>query len=95
MAGLSKEPRYFTQSEFAKYFRISEGTAKNWRDRGYVCYFQAPGSTRVLYPVDAVKQFENQHTIAAREVVPNSVKGLEIKRTKPVVSPNEDEDWRI
>jgi hypothetical protein len=95
MAELLKKTKYLTQSEFADYFRISESTAKNWRERGYVCYFQVPGSTRVLYPVEAIKEFERQHTKSAREVVPKAINGSEIERVKPVVSSSGDEDWRI
>ena len=94
MAELLKKSKYLTQSEFADYFRISESTAKNWRERGYVCYFQVPGSTRVLYPVEAIKEFERQHTTLAKEV-DKERRRTEIKRVKPVVSSKEDEDWRI
>lgn len=94
MAELLDNKKYLTQSEFAKYFRISEGTAKNWRDRGYVCYFQVPGSTRVLYPVETVKAFEKQHTKYSKEVVPRAIRKSENKRIRPVVSSNDD-DWRI
>ena len=84
----------WTQQEVADYFRVVPATVKNWRDRGYVCYFQVPGSTRVLYPVEAIKEFERQHTTLAKEV-DKEKKRTEIKRVKPVVSSKEDEDWRI
>ena len=94
MAELLRKPKYLTQSEFADYFRISESTAKNWRERGYVCYFQVPGSTRVLYPVEAIKEFERLHTTPAKEV-DKKERRTEIKRKQPDVSATPRKEWRI
>ena len=89
------DKKLWTQQEVADYFRVVPATVKNWRERGYVCYFQVPGSTRVLYPVEAIKEFERLHTTPTKEVVPKQIKGSEIKRVKPVLSSKENEDWRI
>jgi hypothetical protein len=51
---------YLTQQEVADLFRVTPNTIKNWREAGLLEYFQAPGSTRVLYPIDSVNQFKEQ-----------------------------------
>jgi predicted site-specific integrase-resolvase len=56
------EKKYLTQQEVSDLFRVRPGTIKNWRDAGYLDYLQVPGSSRVLYPVETVHQFERQHT---------------------------------
>ena len=93
MAELLDEKKYLTQSEFADYFRISEGTAKNWREKRYVCYFQVPGSTRVLYPVDAIRDFERQYTKRAKGG--DRGKRTEIKRKRPGISATKNKEWRV
>ena len=55
------EKKYFTQQEVADLFRVSPGTIKNWREAGLLDYLQVPGSTRVLYPIDAVRRFEEEN----------------------------------
>jgi hypothetical protein len=55
------EKKFYTQQEVADLFRVSPGTIKNWRDAGLLDFFQVPGSTRVLYPIDAVNQFQSEH----------------------------------
>jgi uncharacterized protein YjcR len=37
------------QQEVADYFGVTSNTIKNWRERGLLSYFQAPGSTRKQY----------------------------------------------
>jgi excisionase family DNA binding protein len=59
--GLSEEIRFLTQSELALRFRVSPSTIKNWRDEGRLEYFRVDGSSRVLYPKEAVEEFERRH----------------------------------
>ena len=87
------ERKYMTQEEVALLFRVTPSTVKNWRDAGLLEYFQPTGSTRVLYPREAVEEFEKQHTKKAK--ILEFKRPSEIKREKPVVSANTDENWRI
>ena len=89
------EKRYLTQQEVADLFRVRPGTVKNWRDAGYLDYLQVPGSSRVLYLVETINQFERQHTRRAKAIEfkrPGEVKkkdghGLSSNRIK--------KQWRI
>lgn len=81
---------YLTQQEVADRFRVAPSTIISWRGRGILRYFQAPGSRRVLYPVDAIEEFESK-CIKQKGGNPNT---FEIERKKPVVSSNMKE-WRI
>ena len=91
-----KEKEFWTQAEVAEYFRVSPGTVKNWREKGYLSYFQLPGSTRVLYPDKGIREINKRFTHTGKEVVsPKQANWPEIKREKPVVSANNNEDWRI
>ena len=89
------EKKYLTQQEVADLFRVRPGTIKNWRDAGYLDYLQVPGSSRILYPVETINQFERQHTKRAKVIEfkrPNEVKkkegqGLSSNRIK--------KQWRI
>ena len=90
----NKHEKYWTQAEVARRFKKSEGTIKNWRDQGLLSFFQAPGSRSVLYLMDEVKDFEKQNT-TFRKGGDATEKLTGIKRVKPVVSPNDDDDWRI
>lgn len=83
----------WTQREVASYFRVVQGTVKNWRDRGLLSYWQAPGSTRVLYYRDEVRDFRDNYTKAKKGGGNQPDKPI-VKR-KPVVSSKTDEDWRI
>ncbi len=85
--------KYLTQQEVADYFRVVPATVKNWRDQGFLTYWQAPGSTRVLYPRESVEDFERHHTKTAKVI--EFRKPAEIKRTKPEVSSKSKKDWRI
>jgi len=82
-----------TQQEVAEYFRVVPATIKNWRDRGLLSYWQAPGSTRVLYYRDEVLKFRDENTI--------SKKGGDRKRkservkVNPVVLTKRKTVWRI
>lgn len=82
---------YLTQREVAARFRVTQSTVKNWRERGLLAYFQAPGSTRVLYPVSAVEELEKQSIKQKKEVV----KLPEIKRKRPRVPAKPQKEWRV
>jgi len=86
---------YFTQNEVADLFRVTPNTVKNWREAGLLEYFQVPGSTRVLYPVDGVNQFREENKKKAT-VVPfkktaavNKVEGQEVSSNRI------KKQWRI
>ena len=87
------ERKYMTQEEVALLFRVSQSTVKNWRDAGLLGYFQPIGSTRVLYPREAVEEFEKQHTKKGK--VLEFRRPAEIKKGKPEVSPKSEKEWRI
>jgi len=82
---------YLTQKEVADRFRVTQSTVKNWRERGLLAYFQAPGSTRVLYPVSEVEELEKQSIKQKREVV----KQDEIIRKGPRVPTKPQKEWRV
>ncbi len=79
----------WTQKEVADYFRVVPSTVKNWRDRGLIKYWQAPGSTRVLYFRDEIMDFRNRNTFNVKGEKPKALKKV------PFISPKSDEDWRI
>jgi len=81
----------WTQNEVAKYFRVVPGTVHNWRKQGYLDYFQAPGSSRVLFYRDEVRDFRDKHTISKKG---DDKPKAEIKKVKPSVS-SEKKAWRI
>jgi len=88
----AKEPRKFlTQGEVACRFRVSPSTIKNWRTRGLLQFFQAPGSSRVLYPVDAVEELEGRSIQCEKEVT----RPQEVKRGRSNISTKPKKDWRI
>jgi hypothetical protein len=88
------EQELWTQKEVANYFRVVQGTVKNWRDQGLLSYWQAPGSTRVLYLSVEVRNFHNKHLkLRGEGDKPKQLKG--VKKGKPVVSTKTDKDWRI
>ena len=62
----------FTQRELAERFRVSQSTIINWRNRGLLRYLKLPGSSRVLYPVDAIQEFEQQQIVYEKEVMKNN-----------------------
>jgi len=80
-----------TQREVADRFRVTQSTVKNWRERGLLRYFQAPGSTRILYPVTAVEELERQSIKQKKEVV----KLPEIKRERPRIPDRPAKEWRV
>jgi transposase len=83
--------KYLTQREVADRFRVALSTVKNWRERGLLKYFQAPGSSRVLYPVDAVEELERQSIKQKKEVV----RPTEIKRERPRIPAQPQKVWRV
>ena len=93
MKGELCEKELWTQSEVANYFRVVPATIHNWRQQGPLKYFQAPGSTRVLFYRDDVIRFRDDNTGNKKggeaKGKPKQVKG------KPVVSAKSDDDWRI
>jgi len=86
--------KLLSQQEVANHFRASSNTIKNWRKRGLLSYFQAPGSTRKLYYEDEIKNFKIANTVFNKSYLKNVVDKK--KKGKPVISPNsKNEDWRI
>ena len=87
-----QEKELWTQSEVAGYFRVVAGTVINWRRQGLLSYWRAPGSRKVLYYRDEVKDFREEHTSAKKGG--GEKPKAEIKRGKPCVS-SIPKDWRI
>ena len=81
----------WTQGEVADYFRVVSGTVRNWREQGLLRYWQAPGSSKVLYYRDDVREFRDKNT---RSKKGGDKKRTEIKVVKPSVS-SRKKDWRI
>lgn len=90
---MTEKKELWTQQEVADYFRVVPSTVKNWRDRGLLKYWQAPGSTRVLYFAEEVKDFRDKNTFNGKGAVQR--KKPVVKREKPVVSANSEREWRI
>ena len=89
---------YYTQTELAELFRVSAGTVKNWREKGYLPYLQMPGSTRVLYPCEAIEKVRAQFTHSGKEAEEKRAKRTrkhEMKREKPGMSSRPGKEWRI
>ncbi len=86
------ERGYFTQQEVADLFRVAPATVKNWRDAGLLEYLQAPGSSRVLYPKEAIEEFERKFTKKAKALEPK--KPAEVRKT-PGMSARPQKEWRI
>jgi hypothetical protein len=55
-----------TQKEVADYFNVVPGTVKNWRDQRLLSFWQAPGSTRVLYFSNEIRDFRDKNTISKK-----------------------------
>ena len=83
--------KLLSQKEVAEIFGVSENTIKNWRNEKLLSFFQAPGSSRVMYFEDAVDEFIERYTKNQRGGVakekPKKISG------EPRISSNED--WRI
>jgi hypothetical protein len=81
--------QFLTQQEVAEYFRVSQGTIINWRNRGLLSYWQAPESSKILYYSDGIKDFRNQNTTLKKGGGANENRIVVRKRKgKPSVSPN-------
>jgi hypothetical protein len=85
------ENELWTQTEVADYFRVVPGTVKNWREQGLLSFWQAPGSSKVLFYRDEIRDFREKHTITRKE---DDKPRAEIKYVKPTVS-SEKKEWRI
>lgn len=89
------ESELWTQNEVANYFRVVPGTIKNWRERGLLSYWQAPGSTRILYRKEEVLAFQEKNITSTAKKGGNKAIGLgRVSMGKSVISTVED-DWRI
>ena len=88
------EKELWTQQEVSDYFRVVSSTIKNWREQGYLSYWQAPGSTRVLYFRDEIKDFRDNYTTPMKGGDKNRY-SVKIKRKKPDISSTPDRQWRI
>ncbi len=87
------EKELWTQQEVANYFRVVPGTIKNWREQGFLSFWQAPGSTRVLYYRDEIKDFRDKNTVSKKKG--GGKPKTEIKRKRPDISSTTDKKWRI
>lgn len=84
----------WTQNEVARYFRVVPGTVRNWREQGLLSYWQAPGSSRILYYRDEIRDFKDQNSISKKGGdKANPATG--VLKGKPVISAKTDDDWRI
>ena len=84
-----KTAMYYTQKEVAGMFRVSQSTIIKWRSQGCLEYFRAPGSNRVLYPVDAVERFQQEYTSREEVVAKRFSRGESKRRVAP------ERQWRI
>jgi len=87
---IEQQIKFLTQIEVADRFRVSQATVINWRKRRLLDYFQAPGSTKVLYPITAVEEFEKKSIHKIEEVV-----NREVARKSPEISTRPDKVWRV
>jgi len=82
----------WSQQEVAEHFRVVPGTVKNWREQGLLSFWQAPGSTRVLYLSDEVRDFRDKNLKPRGEgAKPRQTNG--IKKEWPVISSNRK--WEV
>jgi hypothetical protein len=85
------ENENWTQNEVAEYFKVVPSTIKNWRDRGLLRYWQAPGTAKVLFDRDDIRDFRDKHIISKKG---DDKPKVEIKKVKPSVS-SEKKIWEI
>ena len=82
------EKELWTQKEVANYFRVVQGTVKNWRDQGFLSYWQALGSSKILYYRYEIEEFRDQNTTLRKGGDASENKIVARKRKeKPSVSP--------
>jgi len=84
----------WTQNEVAGYFRVVPSTVKNWREQGLLSYWQAPGSSRILYHRDEIREFKNLNSISKKGGDKANL-STGIIKGKPVISAKTDDKWRI
>ena len=94
MSENSWEKEFWTQKEVSDYFRVVPATIKNWRDQGLLSFWQAPGSTRVLYYNDEIKDFRDRNRIS-KKGGDREKETAKIKRKKPDISSTPGKQWRI
>lgn len=84
----------WSQKEVAKYFRVTTNTVTNWRKKGLLSYWQAPGSARKLYFRDEILDFKNTNSNIKKVNVSKQQKIL--NKEKHVISSKiQNEEWRI
>ena len=82
------EKELWTQKEVANYFRVVQGTVKNWRDQGFLSYWQAPGSSKILYYRYEIEEVRDQNTTLKKGGGASENKIVVRKRKeRPSVSP--------
>ena len=81
------EKELWTQKEVANYFRVVQGTVKNWRDQGLLSYWRVPGLKTVLYYRDEIEEFRDKNTILKKGGGKNKNRVV-VRKEKPSVSPN-------
>jgi transposase len=81
-----------TQNEVAQYFRVSCNTIKNWRERGLLSFFRVPGSTRVLYLAEEIKEF-SKNNLTLKKRGEKTKKQIALKKEMPVMFP--DRKWEV
>ena len=66
-----------TQKKVANYFRIAQGTFKNYRDQCFLSYWQALVSTKVLYYRKQIKDFRGKYTFSKKgsDALKTEIKG--------------------
>ena len=84
------DEEFLTQQEVAGYFKVVPATIKNWRDRGLLSYWQAPGSTRVLYFSNEIKAFRDKNTILKKGGERPKAKKIKEKSVMPSTC-----KWRV
>jgi hypothetical protein len=87
--------KYLTQNELAERWKCAESTIKSMRDRGYLPYFNPPGSARILYPIDQIVLIETKNTENLNKEDHSKLLKAEIKKKSPVVSSKNYIDWRV
>ncbi len=84
---------YYSQKELAARWKVTESTIKSWREKGIIPFFQLPLTSRILYPVQAILEIENDHTkkkeVGTRKEISKN------KRETSVISANSSRKWRI
>ena len=89
---LELKDELLTQQEVAEYFRVVSGTVKNWRDQGLLSFWQAPGSTRVFYFRDEIRDFVDKNTVLKKGGDKPKTK---INGKRPDISSTSNKKWEI